>query len=311
MYDYFENVAYPLKLETITGFPDAQMSALKSSFVDFRLNIYGQDISRHVFVTITRINCSNNDLRLRVVVYFDGLSPENTIADAVLVFPNDSYASQQFVRYHFDNLDFPGIDPKYAIEGFFCFSRISDLISVFAPVGELGIALVLEPSTISVFSNHRVDQISCRNVLPLLKQDASNRYGSKSDPVLGNVKLVPGNNCTISVQPATRTILIGAQQGANDTAEEQCGIWSEKVDDKDILCNEAIYSISGVVPDSAGNIQLAASSPLTVSSYTYQEMSQNYSAFSAVLSQFSHIIRFIYIGLPQSAGNPSVFDCVR
>lgn len=308
MYDYFEHIAYPL--ESLSSLNSIQQQALKSAFVDFRMNVYSAEVDQLVQLTVKTLDCSSNSLKLDVDVRLLGRA-EPVLARATLEFPNDSYASQQFVRYHFDSSDFTNLDPAYTLEGFFCFSNLDVLIATLAPFGPIGISSRMELSTISIFSHHRVEQISCRNALPLLNQSSTTRYGPTSAAVLGDVRFVPGNNCTISVQPATRTILIGAQQNANDSSEEQCGIWSEKVGDKDILCNEAIYSISGVEPDSSGNVQIQASNPLTVSSFTIDEMRTNYPAFSAVLSPFSHIIRFIYIGLPQSAGNPSVFDCIR
>ena len=237
--------------------------------------------------------------------------------------PQTDVFNQEFFRVHFDTSDFlgvgnfndalyPYVPPPYGFyyDGYITLSG-NRIIVAFNSTVATPVMVDFEPSTVAVFSGHRVDSLSCRNMKPLLVQTSDNRYEYPSDGCTGDVKFVPGANCSISVQPATRTVVISAQKNANDTQEEQCGAWNDKVSDKDILCNEAIYSISGAEPDDNGDIQIKADIPLTVSSLRAQDITVFSPDFSAALSEFQHIMRFIYVGLPKSAGNPNVLDCDR
>ena len=233
------------------------------------------------------------------------------------------------MRVDFDKTDFlgvtslqPQIQHPYVVppadhyyDGYVCMASPIQLVEAFNSVdsGLLPIAVgaPLEASTTSVFGDHRVHSIKCRNSKPLIEQTVESQYEFTSSSCVGDVKLVPGNNCSISILPATRTIVVSAQRNANGTQEEQCGIWKDKVGEKDVLCNEAIYSISGAEPDENGDVQVRTEIPLAVSSLRGQDIAELDPAFSGAVSQFPHIMRFIYVGLPKSAGNPNVLDCNR
>jgi len=304
MYTAFNQTAYPL-VDFSSG-STAQVQALRSALVDFKIYVAGDSFLAVPKVTLVSLyRATEQPLKLLLELKVDA----QLLGSTTLTVDNDSYVTQEFVRYYFDSDDWPDLLPGYKVEGYICISKAQILFLTFAAEQPVAINAAFEPSTTVVLSNHRVHQITCRSAKPLLQQTPTARYNAESAPVLGDVKLVAGNNCTISVLPATKTIIVGAQQGANDSGDELCGVWSEKVSEKDILCDEAIYSISGVDPDSNGNINIKAESPLIASSLTKQNLQSIAPAFNSALNQFPHIIRFIYIGLPQSANNPSVFNC--
>ncbi len=303
MYTAFNQIAYPL-VDFSSGSTE-QVQALRSALVDFKIYVAGDSFSAVPKVTLVSLyKATEQPLKLLLELKVDNI----VLGSTTLTVADDSYATQEFVRYYFDSDDWPVVS-GYKVEGYICLNKAQTLFQTFAAEQPVAINVAFEPSTVVVLSNHRVHQITCRSAKPLLQQTPTDRYGAESLPVLGDVKLVAGNNCTISVLPDTKTIIIGAQQGANDSGDELCGVWAEKVSPKDILCDEAIYSISGVDPDSNGNIDIKAETPLVVSSFTKMELEQVAPAFIPVVSQFPDIIRFIYVGLPQSAGNASVFNC--
>jgi hypothetical protein len=303
MYTAFNQIDYPLV--AFNSGSAAQIKALRSAFIDFKLYVTGNVFPAAPKVTLVSIYKQiGQPLKLQLTL----TSSTTTLGSAVLNIPDDQYATQEFVRYYFDSDDFIPI-AGYKIEGYICITRAQDLFSPFSASQPIFINRDFEPGTIVALSHHRVDQLTCRYAKPLLQQTPTSRYTNESEPVLGDVKLIPGNNCTISVLPSTKTIIIGAQRGANDSGDELCGTWSDKVNQKDTLCNEAIYGISGVNPDSNGNINITAQSPLVVSNLTALDLANSAPQFNQVLNQFSHIIRFIYVGLPQSENNPSVFNC--
>lgn len=303
MYTAFNQIAYPL-VEFSSGSTE-QVQALRSCIVDFKVYVAGDWFPTTPKVTLVSLyRAPGQPLKLLLTLNIDTV----LLGSAILNIPDDAYASQDFVRYYFDSDDFPLVS-GYKLEGYIALSKAQILFQTFAAAQPIAVNAVFEATTAVVLSNHRVHQITCRSAKPLLQQTPASRYTDESQPVTGAVKLVAGNNCTISVLPSTKTIIIGAQQGANDSGDELCGTWSEKVSSKDILCNEAIYSISGVDPDSNGNINILAETPLAVSALTAADIQGVAPDFSGVLGGFSHIIRFIYVGLPQSAGNASVFNC--
>lgn len=307
MYNTFNQIAYPL-VDFSSGSTE-QVQALRSALIDFKMYVTGDSFSGIPKVTLVSVYKPTGQ-PLRLLLQFKADSSDSTAPDSVTIFTvaDDSYATQEFVRYYFDSNDWD-VGSGYKVEGYFCLSKAQSLFQVFAAEQPIAINAAFEPSTIVVLSNHRVHQITCRSAKPLLEQTPTARYDEESLPVTGDVKLVAGNNCTISVLPSTKTIIVGAQQGANDSGDELCGVWSEKINSKDILCDEPIYSISGVEPDSNGNIDIKTETPLVVSSFTIQELEKVARGFIPVVSEFPDIIRFIYIGLPQSTDNASVFNC--
>jgi len=305
MYTAFNQIAYPLV--NVNSGSIEQVQALRSSLVDFKIYVTGDDFSTVPNVTLVSMHKAVGEpLKLTLHLKTDGL----LLGHTTLNVDNNVYATQEFVRYYFNSDDWTLVYDGYNVEGYICLNKAQTLFQSFASETPISINIDFEPSTVVVLNNHRVHQITCRSAKPLLTQTPSSRYYAESEPVLGDVKLVAGNNCAISVLPSTKTIIISAQQGANDSGDELCGVWSEKVDSsKDILCDEAIYRISGVDPDSNGNINIKAETPLITSSLTKQNLVNIAPAFNNILNQFPHIIRFIYIGLPQSADNASVFNC--
>ena len=159
----------------------------------------------------------------------------------------------------------------------------------------------------------------CNNKFPLLCQRPNNLNRNTLPVVVGDVKLVEGTNCIISVQPSTNTIIVSAQVGANTDGEGQspCGKWTDPISNDltdcpvlDTLCNDVIYSVSGVVPDKNGNVQITASSPLTVTTMTRLTLPEAFKdIFNDSALDLSASETFTYIGLPQNQNNPSVFDC--
>lgn len=306
MYDTFQTIAYPF-VEIIEPISYERGKALKGSLVDFRLNVYNDSASGVPVVKVYKIFGTANNITFCLKV-FNSLN-DKLLASGCLTFANDSYATQDFVRYHIDNTDFSDyVEPGYVFEGYFCFNQLSSLIAAFVGA-EYGAILTMEPATVAVFGQHRVSEFYCRTAKPLLAQSKNDKYITDPNPVSGAVKLVPGHNCSISVQGATKTIVIAAQRNANDSSTERCGVWSDKISSKDVLCNEVIYSISGVTPDTNGNVKLDAVSPLVCSSLTATEIASNSPELASALSSFQSIIRFIYVGFPQSQGNTSVFNC--
>jgi hypothetical protein len=305
IYGGFQSTSYPF-VEVIEPISYERGKALKSSFVDFRLNVYS-DVATAVPI-VKMVNISGAESTVTCCLHVLDSNTNTVIAAGCLDFGDNTYAYQEFVRYHFDTSDFTVFVPGYVLEGYICFNKLINLIQAFADA-QYGAVLTLEPTTVALFSNHRVNNIYCRTAKPLIAQTAASKYISDSNPVSGAVKLVAGNNCNISVQSATKTVLISAQRNANDSTVERCGVWSEKVSTKDILCNEVIYSISGVTPDDNGNVTFDAVAPLVCSSLTATEITATRPEFTGALSSFGSIIRFIYVGLPQAQGNSSVFNC--
>lgn len=304
MYDTFQTISYPF-VEIFEPISYERGKALKSSLVDFRLNVYSDIAAGVPVVEVTSINGTSAAISFNVQVTDSKNSA--IIARGTFTFQNDGYATQDFIRYHFDNTDLT-VTAGYSVEGYFCFNRLSDLISAFADA-EYGAVLKMEPTTVALFSRHRVNDFYCRSAKPLLTQTSQSRYVEDNNPVTGDVKFVAGHNCSISVQSSTKTIIVSAQRNANDSDTERCGVWANKVSPKDILCNEVIYSISGITPDEQGNVKFDAVTPLVCSSLTASEVAQNNPQLASSLSAFPSIIRCIYVGFPQSQGNSSVFNC--
>ena len=324
MYDYFKRIIWPLdKLPSaiangITYKDQADyITSLKELFIDFRLNLYVNTwpatiVSTPPVIYISKFEATNAEsLNIRLTVRV--ANPLQTISSDLLSLGN---SAEEYVTYHFDSTDFPSLPDGMQIEGFICMSNLAKFLVKYPTfiLTDRGTGIFL-PTTVSMFTGHRVSSIACRNTLPLLCQSPGAKYLAVSSPVAGDVKLVEGSNCVISVQPSTNTVVVSAQIDANvPSGESNCGKWGEKISVtsvsciNDTLCNEVVYSISGVSPDDAGNVQIQAEAPLAVNSLTKDTVPD---LFKPLLtgSEFSSIIRVIYVGLPQGQNNSSVFDC--
>lgn len=324
MYDYFKRVAWPLDVLPIIEiggvFSPEYVTSINELFVDFRLNLYVNTWQADTLlqVSITRFETIGGNINIELTAeYIDPLGETILIIKSNLLSLGNT--AEEYVTYHFDSTDFPSLPPQTQIEGFICMSNLAKFLITYPtftladpPERFKGIFL---PTTLSMFTGHRVSSIACRNTLPLLCQNPDDKYLAVSSPVSGDVKLVEGRNCIISVQPSTNTVVVSAQIDANvPSGESNCGKWAEKISVpsvsciSDTLCNEVIYAISGVSPDDNGNLQIQADAPIAVSSLTTQSVPD---AFKPLLtgSEFSSIIRVIYVGLPQGQNNSSVFDC--
>ena len=305
MYTYTSNVSYPLVDVAKLGGSSTMQGAVKQVLVDFRISIYSDSIVVTPTVDLTSFILTTGGVNLTLLV--------KAPAAVATITLQTSITAQGFTRVHFDTSDCiftaPSTDLNTQVEGFICFTTSAEALtalegSLFEPT-----SCPFEPTTVSVFSKHRVHSIKCRNKKPLITQTVASKYTVDSEPILGAVKLVAGSNCSISLQPRTNTIILTAQQLARSSQEEVCGVWRDKVpDSKDTLCNEVIYTISGAEPDANGNLKLLAQAPLSVSSLKREQLPDRFDNITSN-AQFASIIRFIYIGLPQTDNNASVFDC--
>ena len=326
MYDYFKRIIWPLdKLPSaiangITYKDQADyITSLKELFIDFRLNLYVNTwpatiVSTPPVIYISKFEATNAEsLNIRLTVRV--ANPLQIISSDLLSLGN---SAEEYVTYHFDSTDFPSLPDGMQIEGFICMSNIAKFLASYPTFIQGPIVRdypAVSPAAVSMFTGHRVSSIACRNTLPLLCQSPEAKYLAVSSPVVGDIKLVEGSNCVISIQPSTNTVVVSAQIDANiPSGESNCGKWGEQISVpsvsciSDTLCNEVVYSISGVSPDDAGNIQIQAEAPLAVNSLTKDTVPD---PFKPILtsSEFSSIIRVIYVGLPQGQNNSSVFDC--
>lgn len=326
MYDYFKKILWPLdKLPSavangITYKEQVDyVTSLKELFIDFRLNLYVNTwpttiISTPPVIYISKFQATNAE-SLNIQLSVRTTTPQQIIASNLLSLGN---SAEEYVTYHFDSTDFPSLPAGMQIEGFICMSNIAKFLASYPTFIQGPIVReypAVSPAAVSMFTGHRVSSIACRNTLPLLCQSPDAKYLAVSSPVSGDVKLVEGSNCVISIQPSTNTVVVSAQIDANvPSGESNCGKWAEKISvpsvscTDDTLCNEVVYAISGVSPDDNGNLQIQADAPIAVSSLTPQSVPD---AFKPLLtgSEFSSIIRVIYVGLPQGQNNSSVFDC--
>ena len=337
MYDYFKKVAWPIdrvpRIQvdgvTMLNTGGEYSDLINELFVDFRLNLY---VNTWPATTASSMGVYASPPSILITkLQADAGGPIN-IAFAIATVP-DQYdivcnvfslgnSTNDYVTYHFDSTDFSFLPDGMQVEGFICVSNVAKFLAKYPSfyIEDYGGSFTRDygkfsPTTLSMFTGHRVSSIACRNTLPLLCQNPDDKYLAVSSPVSGDVKLVEGRNCIISVQPSTNTVVVSAQIDANvPSGESNCGKWAEKISVpsvsciSDTLCNEVIYAISGVSPDDNGNLQIQADAPIAVSSLTTQSVPD---AFKPLLtgSQFSSIIRVIYVGLPQGQNNSSVFDC--
>jgi len=325
MYEYFKTVHYPLKESSWNYFSAGQSDAIKSTIIDFGVNIYCPTLPVEGLIIgkpraiLKQIGSENNILRIKLEIMIVIDEIDFLLADGELLIEAEEGdqdfhpVDEKFIRVYFDNSDFnvPGSD--VVINGFMCLDNYWQLLrdldgEIFNTSG-----MEFEPTTINFFSRHRVNSITCKNSKPLIMQTESSAYQPAQEPVFGNIKLVPGNNCTVSVRPQTNTVIIGAVLNANDTPEEICGVWKDKISgpgSKDLLCSEVVCSVAGAKPDNFGNIEIQANTPLSVNVLLKTDLPAPFKAFiNGSGLEFFPIIHYIYIGLPQSNENSSVFDC--
>ena len=341
MYDYFKKIQWPIdrlpKIDVdgvvLLSLNKEYSQRMNELFVDFRVNLYANTWPINIGnssivppqIAISKFQAdTGGPLNIQIaVVVPEGMGDVPGFGSDIYTVSNLlslGNSADEYVTYHFDSTDFPSLPNEVQIEGFICVSNVAKFLAAYPSFfmnpdfGDRAYA-VLFPTTVSMFTGHRVSSIACRNTLPLLCQNPDAKYLPVSSPVSGDVKLVEGSNCVISVQPSTNTVVVSAQINANvPSGESNCGKWGEKISVasvsciSDTLCNEVVYSISGVSPDDAGNIQIQAEAPLAVNSLTKDTVPD---PFKPILtsSEFSSIIRVIYVGLPQGQNNSSVFDC--
>jgi hypothetical protein len=310
MEDLLTTTQYPLVPFTHkVSLSEYQSDFLKSAFTDFRITIYSNKINGPVFGYLTLIRAAGT----AVQVGFDFKA--KTINDSHLklictltldfdsTFSSSNSALTGFVRAHFDNTDcvFVATDAITAIDGYACFVGLHRWKDVFSSLSLQESNIMLEPATISVIGNHRVESFACQFAKPLIIQAEnlqSSTYSSLSAPVTGNVNFIAGNNCIITLSPISNSLLISAVRNANNSPEELCGVWKDKVPEstKDVLCNEAVYSLGGAYPDDGGNIAITGQYPITVSTRAKDDLPDSPKAAVSSNSGLNHIERFIYVG---------------
>jgi len=300
MYDQFKTIQYPF---TLLSLPPLYVAGLKEHFVDFRLQVYSNSIISHVAGYLTSVIAQPDTIRLTFEFKTSflnssfGLCASLTLDIDTL---NEPYAYQQNVRVYFDSSDFTYIHPQISnLEGYLCFNDLENMRKLFEVLGNIEsiVDATLEPTTMAVIGSHRVDAFKCQSAKPLILQTDETVYEDISDPVSGAVNLVAGANCVVTLQEFSNTVIIAAAKNANGTDDERCGIWSSKIPnaDNDVLCDEAVYSIGGAIPDDSGNVLIEGKYPLTVSSLTKPELP---SSFLSLTAGLDHIERYIFVGLP-------------
>jgi len=319
VYGSLKNISYPFANLESQNLPAEVLLAVRRCLVDFKLQVHLTfDLLTNPVAYVTQLGALNGNLRLGLRIEDPNLISgqlATTLSGSLELVPQ-APSSEDLVKYHFDTSDFTAIDPGAVlpdvhVEGMISTNALSELVlalSSFSPF--LFSGLMLEPATVSLFCRHKVNGIRCRTAKPLLLQTASDRYFPETDEVVGDVKLVAGDNCVIAVQEVSNTIVISPRREANDSQSERCGPWAEPVSPKDVLCGDIIYGISGAVPDSEGNIQVKADSPLYVGTLSRQELLENTPEFGGPLAEVPAEVEWvIYVGLPAGPNNASVFDC--
>jgi hypothetical protein len=316
MYELLKTTSFPI-FQPIVRSPGGQqlavsvMNLLKGLLVDFKCYVYTSDQPTPITAFLVQIRkLSSSELLLNFKLIFS----DNVSADLPfsIVSNNDEY-----YRMYYDTSDAvlsEELDPNTIIptfEGYLTVSKSETFLAQIPTVSYAGLQIPIEPACFSVVTQHKVDQIQCQYAKPLYIQSTQtpeSNYTNLSTPLTGHLKFKPGMNCAITLQPTTNSIIIAAQRNANDSPEEVCGIWADPVSPTDALCSEGIYAISGVAPDSSGNVNIKAELPLIssiISSATVQQ-----TRFSNLASSYSYVNNFIYVGLPETADNGSVFNCI-
>jgi hypothetical protein len=305
---YFKNTQYPLVpfQGTNTVLDEAQADFLKEHFLDFKLALYSKFISSPPLVYLDKLHTTNSEVVVEFAVRVKFLEEEiYTNAGTIsLNFDFNAFNFSEFARAHFDSADVVDLDSRISsLDGHVSFKNLHSWNAVFdVPLNLTESKLLLEPSTISVLGNHIVDSISCQSAKPLILQTLAEPYNAISTPVTGKVNFIGGANCVISLQNSNNTLTIAAVRNANGSNEEACGIWKDKIpgaEEKDVLCNEAIYSLGGAYPDDSGNIVISGNYPISVSSLTREQLPEKFQ--NHLGSNYAHIDKFIYVGVPTRA----------
>lgn len=309
MYDTFNTVQYPLAVfaHENTGLSPTAIDALKAHFVDFKIQLYSKDIVSHVFGYLVGIETASSALSLKFEfkTMFVDSEEFNIFGTLILTFDlTQPYATQDKVRAYFDSSDFTELNSKItAVEGYVCVDKLTEFKAKLDTAGSSAIIVnvILEPTTITVIGNHRVDNFKCQFAKPLLLQTAAAPYTPLSEPVAGAVNFIGGANCAISLQQFSNTLVISAIKNVNGSNEERCGVWSEKIDSVlDVLCDEPAYSLGGVNPDDLGNINLVGEYPITVTPLTSSQLPL---PFQPLANSFFHVSNFLFVGLPGGSTN--------
>lgn len=316
MYELLKTTSFPI-FQLATPIPGSQplavtvMNLLKELLVDFRCFVYTTDQPSPVQAFLVQIRkLSDSELFLNFKFIFNDKISANI--GFSIIGNNDEY-----YRIYYDTKDATlseGVDPNTVLpvfEGYITVSRAETFLTKIPPFSYAGLQIPVEPACFSLVMKHRVDQIQCQYAKPLYLQSTQtpdSNYTALSTALTGHLKFKPGMNCAVTLQPTTNSILISAQKNANDSPEEICGVWADPVSPTDALCSEGIYAISGVAPDSAGNVNIKAELPLIssiISSATVQQ-----TPFNNLASSYPYVNNFIYVGLPETADNGSVFNCI-
>jgi hypothetical protein len=308
---YFKNTQYPLVsfLGKNTALNDAQADLLKSTLIDFKLVVYSNRLAEPPLVYLDEIVLDSGFtvLFLNIRAKFVGAAEYINAGRIILGFNlNDAmFDNEANIRAHFnaDDIVPQSLDSRISsIDGHISFKDLRSWQSGFPVTVNLTQSKIMfEPSAISVIGNHAVNSIRCQSAKPLITQTLEDGYTAVSAPVTGKVNFIGGDNCIINLQQSNNTVLISAVKNANGTEDEVCGIWKEKVEGaetKDVLCNEAVYSLGGAYPDDAGNIVITGTYPISVSSLTLDQLPDK---FKNLATSFPHIDKFIYVGSPARA----------
>lgn len=309
MYDTFNTIQYPLAVfaHQDTGLAPPAIDALKAHLVDFKIQLYSKHIVNHVFGYLVKIETTDSNLsfEFEFKTTFNDSTEFNAFGTLTLTFDlTQPYAAQDKVRAYFDSTDFEQLDAKItAVEGYICVDKLTDFKAKLAATGSTSTInnVILEPTTITVIGNHRVDNFRCQFAKPLLLQTAAATYTDLSEPVAGAVNFIGGANCAISLQQFSNTLVISAIKNVNGSDEERCGVWANKIDSvRDVLCNEPAYSLGGINPDDSGNLNLIGEYPFAVTPLTLNQLPP---PFQPLANGFPHISKFLFVGLPGGSTN--------
>ena len=323
MYKYSEGSDYPFteSLGTAVGSPASK------HILDFRLNLYIDQILGTEVTTVvaaisgfTKVDSDTLTVKIRIKSYpEDSVEADAaTIADLELTVRRSDSSVGEFVRYHFDVDDAPSstIPSNLWFEGFMGVIDPGGFVDRYPSGANISSFLPkvnkFEPTTINVFSRHRVNEVQCRYALPLFASstDPLGQQYSAVTSATGYVKLLGGDNCVVSLQESTNTIALTALIGANGTDSERCGIWGNPSSTGGKQCNQVIHSVSGVAPTSTGDITITADSPLQVSTVERADIpNQALRDFVVNNTSMGHIDTCIYIGYTQLNGNDSIYEC--
>jgi hypothetical protein len=318
MYETLKAISYPFANLSAQNLPTGIYTLINNCIVDFKLQVHSDTaLLAHPKVAVTLLagqTTPSSALRLGLTVTHGF---ENTVIASTG--PNGlSFAptAGTLVRYHFDSADFVASGGSVVsgvyLEGMLTTEGLSNLVSGLAAETSPFVftSLTLEPATVSAFSLHKVKSLRFRSAKPLMTQVDGNRYQAETATISGQVKLVAGDNCSISVQEISNSIVLSPQILINGSQTERCGSWGAAVSSKDVLCGDVIYSISGAVPDERGNVRVLADSPLSVNTLNRQTFQELAPAFSSPLATVPiEVNSIIYVALPAGPNNASVFNC--